>query len=176
MFSDSEIRNWPVYREGYRDGKSLIAEIGDIRLVRLAVPPAMPETYQTGFIKACDDATRRQRPNKNYILQVMRDGDFDDPWGLAMSWAFACAENLAAFGQQVPSELGYQMSIAGPCVESYEDFEVAEFLGADVDHENETVDFDVDVTNFASKVKEVQFAARCLARYLDWCKAAGRDY
>lgn len=126
--------------------------------------------------------SRKSRPNSNYILQVMRDDDIaGDPFGTAMSWAFSCAENLAAFGAEVPSELGYRMGAGGPCVESYSDFEVAEYLGAEVDHETETANFDPEVATisddvFQDRIAEVQFAGRCLHRYIDWCKAAGKDY
>lgn len=188
------------YRQGYTDARDLITSLGtdvpSIRLARHACPPAMPKEYRDGFIKACEDAIQRLRPNKNYILSVMRDGDMADPWGTAMAWGFACAENLAAIGADVPSELEYRMSIAGPCIESYEDFEVAEFLGLvrpateeetqdwlsghacaggyETDHGLFIVDTDRDVDD--SKVAEVTFAARCLHRYIDWCRQAGKDY
>lgn len=167
------------YRNGYADAKALISDLdGDIAMASHAEPPAMSEDYRDGFAQACKDAKQRLRPNRNHILSIMRDNDMYDPWGAAMAWAFACAENLAMFGQAVPNELGYRMSIAGPCVESYEDFQVAEYLGAEVDIENETVEFDLtnDSTEFEARIAEVQFAGRCLARYIDWCKAAGKDY
>lgn len=163
------------YRNGYADAKALIESLDNLSLARQAVPPAMSEDYKSGFIKACDDAAKRKRPNRNYVLDVMRDSMYDDPWGTAMAWAFACAENLAAIGADVPSEVGYQMSPMGPCIESYEDFQVAEFLGAIVDHDLEVAIFE-GITPDETNVKEVQFALRCLHRYIDWCKAAGLDY
>lgn len=111
--------------------------------------------------------TRKSRPNRNYILAVMRDGDMDDPWGTAMAWAFACAESLAVLGEDVPAELEYQPSpfvkVEDPDSyepESYEDETVWEYLQ----------------TGGQTGVRHVQFAARCLHRYIDWCRQAGRDY
>lgn len=111
---------------------------------------------------------RKSRPNSNYILQLMRDDDIAyDPWGTAMAWAFGCAETLDVLGADVPDELGYQPS---PYVnvedadtyqpESYPDSEVWSYLQAGGE----------------AAVADVQFAARCLHRYIDWCKAAGKDY
>ena len=114
----------------------------------------------------------KDRPNSNYILQVMRDGDMDDPWGTAMAWAFACAETLTVVGADVPAELQYYPSpyvrVESPetyVPESYEDSEVWEYLS-----------YERGNNPSLSRVKDVQFAARCLSRYIDWCKAAGRDY
>jgi hypothetical protein len=117
--------------------------------------------------------TTKSRPNKNYILQVMRDGDMSDPWGNAMAWAFACAENLTVVGEDVPNELGYRPS---PFVrretpetynpESYEDEIVQSFIAFSTE----------DDSTIQDRIAEVQFAARCLSRYIDWCKAAGRNY
>lgn len=121
---------------------------------------------------------KKSRPNKNFILQVMRD-DFGggDEWGVAMGWAFACAENLAYVGADVPSELGYQMSLGGPVIESHEDFEVAEYLGIVVEGETlmEWRDIPSDADTLA-RISEVHRAGRILARYLDWLRAAGKDY
>jgi hypothetical protein len=47
--------------------------------------------------------------------------------------------------------------------ESYEDETVWEYLG-----------YDSGLT--LSRVEDVQFAAKCLSRYIDWCRAAGKDY
>jgi len=112
----------------------------------------------------------KNRPNKNYILQVMRDGDMSDPFGTAMAWGFACAETLAVVGAQVPPELGYRPSpfvrVETPETyqpESYEDEVVWEYLG-----------YDSGLT--LSRVEDVQFAGRCLHRYIEWCVAAGKDY
>lgn len=45
-----------AYREGYEAAKTLLAEIDNLELVRLGVPPAMPETYRSGYLFACDEA------------------------------------------------------------------------------------------------------------------------
>lgn len=113
---------------------------------------------------------KKGRPNKNYILQLMRDGDQTDPWGNGMAWGFAVCENLAAIGADIPASLGYRPSIAGPIIESYEDMVVQEYLDlVNVDPHDYT---DAD----KARVSEVEEAARLLSRYLDWCKLAGRDY
>lgn len=113
------------------------------------------------------------RPNKNYILQLMRDGDMGDPWGTAMAWAFACAETLTVLGVEIPA-LDYQPSpyvrVEAPenyYPESYEDMAVWEFLDAI----SEVWDLDQ-----LARISEVQQACKILDRYLDWCKLAGRDY
>lgn len=94
----------------------------------------------------------------------MRDDLGDgDPWGTAISWAFGVAEILNARSEDVPDELEFHPS---PYVltsterpEEYPDAEVWDLLN------------DGDVS-----VADLQFAGRCLARYLDWLRAAGLDY
>ena len=104
----------------------------------------------------------KDRPNSNYILQVMRDGDVaHDPWGTAMAWGFACAENLHALGEDVPDELEYVPSPFGAVIESYEDFEVQSFI---------------QDSDYFTAIADVKFAARCLSRYINWCERAGRSY
>ena len=107
--------------------------------------------------------------NKNYILQLMREShDPYDKWASAMSWAFACAENLAAIGAEIPAEMEFSPSPLGPVIESYEDERVQEYL--------DLVNVDVWTDDDETKVSEVQEAGRILARYLDWLRAAGEDY
>lgn len=98
-----------------------------------------------------------KRPNKNPILDSMRDSDTHDMWGTAMAWAFACNENLAAIGEDASPH--FRPSPFGACIESYEDFRVQESL------ENGEV-----------TVAEVQFAAKCLDRYTTWLDMAGLSY
>ena len=106
----------------------------------------------------------RARPNRNYILAIMRDDDLSDPWGTAMAWQFAVCENLAAAGSEVPYVLGYGAGAGGPCIESFEDFEVHAYLmGEDSEAPEE-------------RIAEVEQAGHLLRRYIDWCTAAGRDY
>ena len=104
----------------------------------------------------------RQRPNANPILAAMRDDDFaHDPWGTAMAWAFGVCEYLhhVALSDDIPAELGYQPAAThrgdGFDDESYPDAYIAEMA--------------LDTYTLVT-------AARTLSRYLDWCKAAGRDY
>ena len=106
------------------------------------------------------------RPNSNLILAIMRD-DFGggDEWGTALSWAFGVAETLHTVGAGVPDELGFRPSpylgMADPDEEpeEYPDAEVWRLLR------------DGDVT-----IADLQFAGRCLARYIDWLRATGKDY
>jgi hypothetical protein len=106
----------------------------------------------------------KSRPNANPVLDRMRDDDWDDPWGTAISWAFAVAEVLHAHGETVPTEMQFRPS---PVIvpdpdrepEEYPDAYVWEMLHAE------------GVT-----IQDLQFAGRCLARYLDWLRAAGKDY
>ena len=112
----------------------------------------------------------KSRPNSNYILQVMRDSFGDgDPWGTAMAWGFAVAETLTVVGAEVPAEMDYSPSpfvqVETPetySPESYEDDVVFEYLR--------------DATDLESAIREVQFAGKCLARYINWLDAAGFSY
>lgn len=115
--------------------------------------------------------TMKSRPNSNYILAVMRDDMWDDPWGTAMSWAFACAETLTVLGEDVPQELEYRPSpfvmVEDPETyepESYEDREVWEYLLAGA------------LAPATDRIADVKFAGRCLSRYIDWCRQAGLNY
>lgn len=109
------------------------------------------------------------RPNSNYILQVMRDGDMSDPWGTAMAMAFAVAECLTVVGADVPAELGYQPS-PFVVVQSEDDYEPESY-------EEELVWGHLQSeVRLGQAVEEVQFAGRCLSRYIDWLRAVGRDY
>lgn len=104
------------------------------------------------------------RPNANPILSVMRDDFGSDDWGTAISWAFGVAEVLHAAGEDVPAELEFQPS---PYVHVDPDHEPEEYPDAYV----WSMRMNGDAT-----VEELQFAGRCLARYLDWLRAAGRSY
>lgn len=137
-------------------------------------------------------AGTRKRPNNNPILDMMRDGDTHDMWGLAMGWGYGVAEVLYdADPNEVPAELEYRPSIAGPEVPTgsdepeahripltmipYETAEVWTFL-----HQTEAPYADDlpywDDPTFKGRVAELRFAGRCLHRYLDWLRAAGKDY
>lgn len=132
---------------------------------------------------AHDDESRRREPddvcpacfgsgvrhlssgNQNAVLSRLRDDDLThDAWGTAISWAFGVAEVLQVRGEEVPPEMEYSPS---PYVQFdqdhiddvYPDSEVWRMLDDD------------EVT-----IADLQFAGRCLARYLDWLRAAGLDY
>jgi hypothetical protein len=109
----------------------------------------------------------RARPNANYILAIMRDDDLSDPWGTGMSWAWAVCSNLDLMGEDVPAGLGYQPGAGGAVLESFEDEMVREYLLAVPQPGEPTAE---------ERITEVQRAGVILDRYLDWCKAAGRDY
>lgn len=136
------------------------------------------------------------RPNANHILNIMRDDDLSDPWGTAMAWGFAVAEVLYdADPNMVPPELGYRPGIAGPEVPNgmdepnritlrdipYETAAVYCWLHS-IDEMADPEALDVNTlpywsdSSFDRRAEELRFAAKCLHRYLEWCKAAGRDY
>jgi hypothetical protein len=102
------------------------------------------------------------RPNANPVLALMRDDDIKhDPWGTAMAWAFAVCDYLhhVALSDDVPASLDYRpaATVRGEGFEE-EGYPEQALVEAALDTYTLTV------------------AARCLSRYLDWCKAAGRDY
>lgn len=106
---------------------------------------------------------RKNRPNANPILGRMRD-EFGggDPWGTAIGWAFAVADVLHfAAGEPVPAEMQYRPSPVQHEVDRdlYPDAEVLDMY--------ESGELTAD---------DLTTAAKCLSRYLDWCKAAGLDY
>lgn len=131
-----------------------------------------------------------ERPNSNPILDMMRDGDTDDMWGLSLAYGFAVAEVLYdADPNLVPSELGYRPGMGGPEVPG-PDFDPHSDEGRDVPFETWQVwehlhqarapytgapTYWLDPT-FESRVRELRFAARCLHRYIDWLRDAGMDY
>jgi len=102
-----------------------------------------------------------ERPNANPILAEMRMDDVKgDPWGTAMAWAFACAEYLHHVAlTEVPASLEYRPA------------RVARGEGYDEESYPEQA-----IVEMALDTYTVTTAARVLSRYLDWCKAAGRDY
>jgi len=104
----------------------------------------------------------RNRPNANPILDAMRDDDVAyDPWGTAMAWAFATCDYLhhVALSDDIPESLGYSPALTA----RGEGFEEEGYP------EQYIVEMGLDTYTLT-------MAARCLSRYLDWCKAAGRDY
>ena len=109
----------------------------------------------------------RMRPNANPILALARDDDWHDPWGTAMTWAYAVCENLAMVDGEIPNGMGYSPSIAGPILEDWAACEVRDYLMAVPEPGEPTAE---------ERITEVEDAARMLDRYLDWCKAAGRAY
>jgi hypothetical protein len=100
------------------------------------------------------------RPNANPVLALMRDDDLGDPWGTAMAWAFACCDYLHHVAlAPVPAELDYRPA----AVRQGEGFAEEDWASRAI------VELAVDTYT-------VTVAAQVLSRYLDWCKAAGRDY
>lgn len=136
----------------------------------------------------------RMRPNNNPILDMMRDGDTADMFGLSMSWGYGVAEVLYdADPNEVPPELGYRPSILGPEVPNgrdephritlddvpYETAHVWEYLHNfgtyEIEPDAESLPYWNDPT-FKDRVAELRFAGRCLHRYIDWLREAGKGY
>lgn len=133
------------------------------------------------------------RPNANVVLQHMRDDDMADPWGTAMSWAFAVCDVLYdADPNSVPASLGYGPGMCGPEVPNGRDephrigLEDVPYPTAELWCYLHNIDWDdapdandlpywTDPT-FQARADELERAAKILSRYLDWCKAAGVDY
>jgi len=101
------------------------------------------------------------RPNANPILAAMRDDDMSDPWGTAMAWAFGVCDYLhhVALCDDIPEGLGYRPA--------------ATVRGEGFDDESYP---DATIVNMGLDNLTLIRAAQILDRYLDWCKAAGRDY
>lgn len=114
----------------------------------------------------------RKRPH-NPALDAMIDSfDGGDPWGSAMSMAFAVAEVGRVIGHPEPGQtLNYRPSI------------LAGNVTLDEYAENPDRDFDYETVSLAEAVKagrvteeDLSNAARVLNRYLGICRAAGQDY
>jgi hypothetical protein len=101
----------------------------------------------------------KTRPNRNPVLAVMRDDFGSDDWGTAISWAFAVAEVSTLEGIDVAPELEYRPSIIGPTLDGYPDTYLYDMYQAGEVSED-----------------DLREAGTLLARYLDWLRAAGRDY
>lgn len=129
---------------------------------------------------------RKSRPNKNYVLRLLRDNwDSADPWGSGMAAAWAVCESLTAIGSDVPASLGYSPGMGGPEVPGVAFADGGVMSNEDVSYETVEVWEYLDLANKAhadytlkdrARVQEVYDAATLLSRYLDWCKLAGRDY
>lgn len=119
----------------------------------------------------------------------MRDDDFSDPWGTALSWAWGIVETLYdADPSLVPSAMGYRPGMGGPEVpyRAYADQELGHHP-EDVSSETNQVWEHLHAGHhqdpiywedpgFEARVKELVTAVLCLSRYLDWCRAVGKDY
>lgn len=104
-----------------------------------------------------------ERPNANPVLDAMRDDDIGhDPWGTAMSWAGAVCDYLhhVALSDDIPASLDYGPAPYTPRGDGFDDESYPARYVAEAGLDTYTL----------------TVAARCLSRYLDWCKAAGRDY
>lgn len=140
--------------------------------------------------------TTRNR-SANPILSMMRDDDLKgDPWGTAIAWAFSGCDVLCdADPNMVPAGLQYSPGMGGPEVPTSSEDEVHRITLADLSHEtvaiwcwlhnvaeDDPAASDPDALlywgdpTFNARAEELRTALLCLDRYLDWCKAAGRDY
>jgi hypothetical protein len=95
----------------------------------------------------------------NPIIALVREDDVEhDPWGTAMGWAFAVAENLHfRAGETVPDSLGYRPAMGAT------DIEPDDFNAQTIAEEG----FDSGTMTEAAEILSV---------FLDECKRLGRDY
>lgn len=102
--------------------------------------------------------------------------DGGDPWGSAMSMAWAVAEVGAAYDEYAPAAtLDVVWGMGGhPSREELE--EATGELDYDGDVQFETRALAEGVQTGQVTMDDLRFAARVLDRYLDLCKAAGLDY
>ena len=109
----------------------------------------------------------RERPNANPVLAMMREDDWrHDPWGTAMAWAYAVCEylhHIALADEAIPASLGYSPAPFSPRGDDTFEPEDGDFASA-------------CLVEMAADTYTLSVAARVLSRYLDWCKAAGKDY
>lgn len=133
------------------------------------------------------------RPNKNLVLQLMRDDDFADPWGTGMAWLGAvCDVVYDADPNLVPAVVEYRPGMGGPEVPNgYAEphritlkdvsFATSELwcYAHNMDPNNEVDADDLPYWSdptFTHRIDVLVEAANLLHRYLNWCRAAGRDY
>jgi hypothetical protein len=95
----------------------------------------------------------------NPIIALVREDDVEhDPWGTAMAWAFAIAENLHfRAGEPVPDSLGYRPAMGATDIEP-DDFNAQTIAEEGFDSGTMTE------------------AAEMLSAFLDECKRLGKDY
>jgi len=129
-------------------------------------------------------------PNANPILALARDDDWNDPWGTAMSWAYGVAECLYdADPNMVPPELEYHPGMGGPEVpyREHDPGMAMSYRGEDVSWETNQVwgwlhgehyqqPIYWDDPTFEGRVQELVRTANMWHRFLDWCRATGKDY
>lgn len=93
----------------------------------------------------------KREHDTNPILDLSRDS-WDDDWGSALGWGFACCTVLEYIGEPIPDEWGYRASIAGSASDladgSYESSETVAALGlgvvTDVDGQPEVKLFELE--------------------------------
>jgi len=108
--------------------------------VRHALQPELPET-------------------DNPIIALMREDDVEhDPFGTAMGWAWAVAENLHfRAGETVPDELGYSPGMGASDIEA-EDY-ASQMIAAE-----------------GFRAGTMTEAALILHHFIDECRRLGKDY
>lgn len=131
------------------------------------------------------------RPNANPILDMMRDGDTDDMFGLCMAYLGGIADCLYdADPNEVPAEIGYGPGMGGPELPTivrgrdvpYETLQVWEYLHNVTLRDPEGVIDDEVLAywqgdpTFAARVADLKVAAHCLHRLIAWLDAAGQSY
>lgn len=132
----------------------------------------------------------RMRPNANPILDLMRDGDTDDMFGLAMAYLGAICDVLYdADPNIVSTEFGYRPGMAGPELPTivrardcpYETIAVWEYAhGVTLINPEGIIDAEDlaywDDPAFETRVEALRFAGQCLHRLIAWLDAAGQSY
>lgn len=125
--------------------------------------------------------TSTVKPRRHYSPAIahMIDGwDGDDPFGSAMSMAWAVAEVARAADAEASATIDGALSIswgAAPVLDLTE--------AADLDSREDPGDVSFETHALAAAyldgavtVADLTFAARVLSRYIDLCTAAGLDY
>jgi hypothetical protein len=115
------------------------------------------------------------RPTEaGWLIDEIRMGDFDDPWGTAMEWLFAVCHVLWHHtAEEIPASWEYHHSPVPPtwCVPSVErDDSYAESVI--MDHWPTLSVENPD----RGPAEALLYVGRVLDRYAQWCRLAGRDY
>lgn len=115
--------------------------------------------------------TRRARPYPAAIAAVIDGWDGGDPYGSAVSLAFAVCDVAYALDHREPLVILDYRPAAGQSVVLAD---LVDNADGDVNWETETLA--IAVRDGEVSEDDLTHAARCLSRYLRWCELAGLDY